>query len=157
MERKRIFRLLNATIPKAMFMGFTAVVATLVLYIVQKNGLKRSLFSKTDITDNKIFEVYSYALGVLLVFRNGQAYSRWWDGAQELRVATKQWHDACAQLIASSVTSKADEEKIHVFHHVVVRLFSILQCSALQYIADMEDEEFEILNTHGLGEDISTG
>jgi len=57
MERKRIFRLLNATIPKAMFMGFTAVVATLVLYIVQKNGLKRSLFSKTDITDNKIFEV----------------------------------------------------------------------------------------------------
>jgi len=157
MERKRIFRLLNATIPKAMFMGFTAVVATLVLYIVQKNGLKRSLFSKTDITDNKIFEVYSYALGVLLVFRNGQAYSRWWDGAQELRVATKQWHDACAQLIASSVTSKADEEKIHVFHHVVVRLFSILQCSALQYIADMEDEEFEILNTHGLGEDTLNG
>lgn len=157
MFRKSISGILNATIPKAMGMACIGIALTFLLFVMQKHVLHRQLFTKTDVSDNKIFQVYSYALGVLLVFRNGQAYNRWWEGAQELRVATKQWHDACAQLVASSITSKASQEKIQVFNHMIVRLFSILQCSALQYVADMEDEQFEVLNPRGLGEDTING
>jgi len=100
--------------------------------------------------DGKVYGVYSSCLAFLVVFRNGKAYSRWWDGVQAMTKLKTDWVDACAQIVAATVVSKKPEEKKRAYCHVLARLFSILSCIAFKHIADMKDEKFEILNMEGL-------
>merc|ERR1719335_2145575 len=89
-------------------------------------GIEKSLL------DNRIYTAFSFALGFLLVFRNSQAYSRFWEGARLLRLASKEWYDACAQAIAFVSTSDKHRHEVQHFRHMSCRLFSLLMASSLQ-------------------------
>merc|ERR1719161_1681771 len=60
-----------------------------------------------------------------------------------------EWFDACSSLIAFTHGAK-DQEKADVLRHIIVRLFSLLHACALQDIAEMEEEEFELIDIRGL-------
>eukprot|EP00928_Gymnodinium_smaydae_P096764 TRINITY_DN8612_c0_g1_i3.p1 TRINITY_DN8612_c0_g1~~TRINITY_DN8612_c0_g1_i3.p1 ORF type:complete len:655 (-),score=86.96 TRINITY_DN8612_c0_g1_i3:152-2026(-) len=95
---------------------------------------------------------YNAALGALIVFRTQQAYSRWWEGGALLQQVRGEWYNAASSLIAFT-TRKSEYKKQAVnFQHLIVRLMSMLYCSALQQVAEIPHEEFEILDTAGIEE-----
>lgn len=100
---------------------------------------------------------FIFVLGFALVFRSSQGYSRYWDGANLLRQMRTEWHDAAAQICCFCMTSgKTDDEK-DAYKSCVVRLFSLLHCLALQQIADMEDESFEVIDLASLDPNLLQG
>merc|ERR1712232_635208 len=54
-----------------------------------------------------------------------------------------------SSLIAFSTQNPEKYTETRDFQHLMVRLFSLLFCSALQQVAMLEDDGFEILNTEG--------
>jgi len=44
------------------------------------------------------YSSFTAVLGFMLVFRNSQAYNRYWEGTNHLKTMTAEWLDACAQL-----------------------------------------------------------
>jgi len=106
-----------------------------------------------NLNGSQIWTGYNMALGFLLVFRTQQAYSRWWEGGTLLQQVRGEWYNATSSLIA--FTAQGDErlQRVVHFQHLIVRLMSMLYCSALQQVAMMHDDRFEILNIDGLEED----
>jgi putative membrane protein len=91
-----------------------------------------------------------FVLGFALVFRSSQGYSRYWDGANLLRQMRTEWHDACSQVCAFCMTSDKSPAEKHAFMSCMVRLFSLMHCLALQQVADMEDDSFEVIDLESL-------
>lgn len=134
----------RSVIPKAIGVGIFASATAIVFHVLANEGVLSFAM------DGKNYAVYSSCLAFLLVFRNGKAYSRWWDGVQAMTQLKTDWLDACAQLVASTLMSDAPTEKVTAYIHVMARLFSILSCISFKHIADMHDERFEVLNVDGL-------
>ena len=65
-------------------------------------------------------------LRILVVFRTGQAYNRFWDGSTLTHQMRGDWFDAASSIISFTRTSKADSTKLWEFRQIVVRLFSAL-------------------------------
>lgn len=148
-----LHRIFCSVFPKAAFVGLLgSLLGFGLLALRQNHGYQ--LISYKNAKDNDLYSVYSVALGFLVVFRNGQAYDRWWDGAKTLGCAMTEWMDACMQLVSCTTSSHADHDKVIGFNHVVIRLFSLLTAVAFKHIGDMEDEDFEVLSLTGM-DDIS--
>eukprot|EP00929_Paragymnodinium_shiwhaense_P061866 TRINITY_DN30906_c0_g1_i1.p1 TRINITY_DN30906_c0_g1~~TRINITY_DN30906_c0_g1_i1.p1 ORF type:complete len:675 (+),score=136.83 TRINITY_DN30906_c0_g1_i1:168-2192(+) len=98
---------------------------------------------------------YTSVLGFLLVFRTQIAYSRFWEGGTTLQQVRGVWFNAVSNLVAFSNDSEEEEMrfKVEKFQHLLVRLMSMMYCSALQQIADMDDEHFEIIDVYGVNVD----
>merc|ERR1719335_544510 len=60
-----------------------------------------------------------------------------------------EWFDACSSLIAFTNAAK-DQIAAEELRQIFVRLFSLLHSCALQDIAEMEEEEFELIDIRGL-------
>ncbi|CAE8599717.1 unnamed protein product, partial [Polarella glacialis] len=94
-----------------------------------------------------IWSSYSFVLGFVMVFRNNQAYSRFWEGTSLTKQMKGQWYVAFSNIFA--FCSRDDSKKADVarFQSVLVRLASLLHCSALHHICDLEDNRLEIINS----------
>lgn len=102
---------------------------------------------------SRLYNTFTWVFGFVLVFRTGVAYNRYWDGQNLLKVMTTEWYDACAQITCfaeTSINQGADPASVHSFQNGLVRLFSLLHCLALQHIAEMEDESFEVIDLSGM-------
>jgi len=93
----------------------------------------------------KIWSGYTTVLGFLIVFRNNQAYTRFWEGATLINQVRGEWFNAVSCLIAFSTTDPARSATKQEFQHTLVRLASILYCFALQQICDLDDNALEII------------
>lgn len=91
-----------------------------------------------------------FVLGFLVVFRTQQAYSRFWEGATILQQVRGEWFNAASSVIAFSSTKKELLEDVDHFQSVFIRLMSLLYCTALQQVAVLADEQFEIINIEGM-------
>eukprot|EP00928_Gymnodinium_smaydae_P096766 TRINITY_DN8612_c0_g3_i1.p1 TRINITY_DN8612_c0_g3~~TRINITY_DN8612_c0_g3_i1.p1 ORF type:complete len:618 (-),score=75.01 TRINITY_DN8612_c0_g3_i1:111-1904(-) len=96
---------------------------------------------------------YNAALGALIVFRTSQAYSRWWEGGTLLQQVRGEWYNAASNLIAFTTRNSAYKKQAVEFQHLLVRLMSMLYCSALQQVAEIPHDEYEILDTSGIEQD----
>jgi len=92
----------------------------------------------------------TFVMGFLLVFRTQQAYSRYWEGSTLLQQIKGEWFNAVSSLFAFCTTEESLKKETQHFQHVVVRLMSMLHCTALQQIAVMDDENFEIIDNAGI-------
>lgn len=101
-----------------------------------------------------LFQTFSWVLGFILVFRTSQAYTRYWEGAQLLHTVTSEWFDACAQCSAFALVSENSKEDILAFIGTLIRLFSLLHCSALQQVSVMEDDKFVIIDPQHLNSEL---
>jgi len=93
---------------------------------------------------------YSFVLGFLLVFRNGQAYGRFKTGSKELFEVGTEWMDAAASLLSFCSQKPEMKEQVRHFMQLLVRLMSMLHCSGLQEVCDMEDDSQEIIDPGGI-------
>lgn len=141
-----MFRLRGSVFPKAFVLAAVSMGLALASRATDVFGIEKSLL------DNRIYTAFSFALGFLLVFRNSQAYSRFWEGARLLRLASKEWYDACAQAIAFVSTSDKHRHEVQHFRHMSCRLFSLLMASSLQECSSLTDDVFEVLDLKGFDE-----
>eukprot|EP00929_Paragymnodinium_shiwhaense_P113313 TRINITY_DN8158_c0_g2_i1.p1 TRINITY_DN8158_c0_g2~~TRINITY_DN8158_c0_g2_i1.p1 ORF type:complete len:539 (+),score=82.79 TRINITY_DN8158_c0_g2_i1:78-1694(+) len=93
---------------------------------------------------------YMFILGFLLVFRTQIAFSRFWEGASTLLSVKGSWVNAASNIIAFSTHNLERKAEVASFHHLLVRLMSLLFCASLQQIATLDDEHFEILGDEGI-------
>ncbi|CAE8655278.1 unnamed protein product, partial [Polarella glacialis] len=129
--------------PKAAVWGFaSALIAVLV---------KLFVFSWHDTAYmdgiEDIWSGYTFVLGFLIVFRNNQAYNRFWEGTSLTKQMKGQWFVSFSGLFAFCSRDKAKKADVARFQTVLVRLASLLHCSALQQICDLEDNSLEIINS----------
>ncbi|CAE8633579.1 unnamed protein product [Polarella glacialis] len=94
-----------------------------------------------------IWSGYTFVLGFLIVFRNNQAYNRFWEGTSLTKQMKGQWFVSFSGLFAFCSRDKAKKADVARFQTVLVRLASLLHCSALQQICDLEDNSLEIINS----------
>lgn len=97
-----------------------------------------------------IWSRYTFVLGFLLVFRNGQAYARFKMGTRELLEASEEWMDAASSLVAFCSHEDKFKEQVRHFVQLLVRLMSMLHCAALQAVSDKEDDSEEIIDPGGV-------
>jgi len=142
----------RSIIPKSLALGIVAGMLAL-LWNRLRSDYGFEIVSAENLENSReLYSTFSFALGFLCVWRNGNAFSRWWDGIQTLATAMTEWLDAASQLVAATSQSKKSPEEIMAFNHVLTRLFSIMTCLALKHVATMHDEDFEVLNIQGLDE-----
>lgn len=103
-----------------------------------------------DKSVSSVLSSYNFVIGFLIVFRTQQAYQRFTEGATLLQQVRGMWLNAASSLIAFSSQRAEQKEEVQSFHHLLIRLFSLLHCVALQEIADMDDEGFDILDPAGI-------
>lgn len=104
-----------------------------------------------------IWSGYNFVLGFLLVFRTQQAYSRFWEGSTLLQEVRGEWFNAVSSLVAFSTRQQAKQTEVREFQHLLVRLMSMLYCTALQLVHREADETtpvcFEIIDPEGISPD----
>lgn len=100
-----------------------------------------------------IWSGYTGVLGFLVVFRNNQAYARFWEGASLVRMVRGEWFNATSQLIAFSSVKFQDpvmSQKASEFKELLICLMSALYCSALRQICELDEEALPILDLSGI-------
>jgi len=135
--------------------AFTVALPSAVLAIVLQFLLKGELGGElTELGEklrnqmdgmNTIWSGYTTVLGFLIVFRNNQAYTRFWEGATLINQVRGEWFNAVSCLIAFCSRDAARQDDVRYFQYSLVRLASILYCFALQQICALDDDALEIL------------
>lgn len=138
-----IFQLTGSVFPKALPWAVLNAVCGALLSELLPNDLD---FEGFDI----MWSSYTFVLGFLIVFRNNQAYTRFWEGGTLVNQMRGEWMNATSSLMAFCNDSKEKKAEIAHFQHLLIRLMSMLHCCALQQVADLEDDSLEIISTRGL-------
>ena len=99
---------------------------------------------------NSVWSSYSFVLSFLVVFRNNQAYSRFWEGATLMNEMRGEWLNVCTSLIAFCSAEEDRAEEVAVFQELLVRLMSLLHCSALQAVCKLADKRLELIDVYGI-------
>merc|ERR1712176_1119934 len=79
-----------------------------------------------------------------------QAYGRYWDGITALQYVRGVWFNATSNLIAFTSADPEREQEVQSFQHLLVRLMSLMHCTALQEVAVMEDLDFTVIGNDGV-------
>jgi len=98
-----------------------------------------------------LWGTFTFTLGFLLVFRTQIAYQRYWNGLSELMRTRTVWLNAASNLIA--FTSRDEKKKFETreFEQIIIRLFSLLYCVAVQQVAfGMDKDSFTFLRVRDL-------
>ena len=77
------------------------------------------------------FGLFTSVLGLLLTFRTGQAYSRFWEGTCAAYEVTGGLCKVASNLLAFAHHNKAREEEVGAFKQTVTRLVSLLSAMML--------------------------
>lgn len=101
--------------------------------------------------DSQCYSMLGWVLGFILVFRTGQAYNRFWSGADLLHQLGTVWYKSCAQIVCFAETSGYDPVTKYSFQLSMTRLYSLLHCFALQQISDVDDDFLEVIDPQGIG------
>jgi len=150
----------GSVFPKAMVWAIpNAIVAVLLhMYARQEqagdDGGGGGLLDLTGV--NLVWGGYTSVLGFLVVFRNNQAYTRFWEGATLINQVRGEWFNAVSTLFAFCNHTEEFHQRVDVFQHTLVRLASMLYCSALQQVCDLQDDTLEIIETQGMDQDSLT-
>ncbi|CAE8603029.1 unnamed protein product [Polarella glacialis] len=94
-----------------------------------------------------VWSSYTSVLGFLIVFRNNQAFSRFWEGTTLTKQMRGQWFSAFSSLFSFCSRDESKRAEVARFQKSMVRLASLLHCSALQHICSLEDDSLEVINS----------
>mmetsp|Transcript_100610 Transcript_100610/g.305320 ORF Transcript_100610/g.305320 Transcript_100610/m.305320 type:complete len:577 (+) Transcript_100610:3-1733(+) len=155
---RKVFRVRGSVIGFAAMVALPNALLTVLVKYIQDNVLPPYMQENMALTDSAAWSAFSFLVGFLIVFRTGQAYNRFWDGATSTHRMHAEWLDACTSVMAFCKHSKADEKVRKDFQHRWVRLFSVLHAVALAEIEDCNSEsiedirafKMELLNAEGL-------
>jgi len=148
-----IFRLTGSVFPKAWCWAMpNALLAIFLHWFIEPSKLDGERWANSMQGVDIIWGGYTFVLGFLVVFRNNQAYTRFWEGATLINQVRGEWFNAVSSLIAFCNKSEDKKSQVDHFQHLLVRLASMLYCSALQQVCALEDDTLEIIDTNGMDE-----
>jgi len=141
-------KLSGSVFPQSFFVALPiATVTTLLFWIQYKDAVEAGeALNDNVLRDNAVWNGFSFLVGFLIVFRTSQCYVRFWEACTSTHSMRAEWFDACSSLVAFARHSSAGEEKVKHFENILIRLFSMLHCSALASIVDnlsMPDDQIE--------------
>jgi len=99
---------------------------------------------------NSAWFSYKFLVCFLVVFRTQQAYSHYWEGVTLLHKTKGDWLNAFSCIIAFCSTDPKKAHEVAAFQHLVVRLMSLLHCSALQQVTMLDNEAFDVIDLVGV-------
>lgn len=137
-------RVEGSTFPKATFRAIPVAVFAFVLKYLEVQGFV-DLSGLDVLTQGSVYSGFGFVLGVSLVFRTSQSYLRYWTAATSVHEMGAEWADSCASLVAFALVSNRPRAEQGHFAHTVVTLFSLLHALALEELADIKNENFEVL------------
>jgi len=139
----------GSVVPKALVWAFpNAILAFLVgRYSHLAGPLKLDLEMDGVIA---IWGSYTFILGFLMVFRNSQAHIRFWEGTTAIYQVRTFWLASAGSIIAFCNREPEKQEEVRRFQHLYLRLLSMLFCSSLQRISEIQDDSMEILDPRGI-------
>jgi len=99
----------------------------------------------SDVFDHPyVYQIYTFVLGFVLVFRCNLAYQRFWEGRTCLELMSSKWSDAALQsIIFDNVANKPEMDR-RAFRARILSLFSLLHATALARLQDC-DQEMEVI------------
>lgn len=87
-------------------------------------------------------------LAFMVAFRNNQGWSRYWEGATLLQQTRGEWFNAISSCFAFCNPQPEHKEKVVQFQGLLIRLMSLLFCSAITSVSDQDD--FEVIDMKSL-------
>jgi len=108
---------------------------------VDDEGWQQSLGMPGILDDSAPWSAFTFLVGFLIVFRTSEAYGRFWGGCTATHLLRAHWFSACAETLAFCRHSREAQERVWVFQHTLVRLFSLLHAVALAEIEDCESDD----------------
>lgn len=137
-----IFQYHGSVFPKALCWAIpnSALAAVLHHYFHEENEDRQATGGVSI-----LWSGYTFVLGFLIVFLTNQAYSRFWEGATLINQVRGTWFNAVSNMVAFCSHREDRHEDVDRFQHTIVRLASMLYCSALQQICDLPDDTLEII------------
>jgi len=107
----------------------------------------------------QVWAGFSSVLAFLIVFRNNQAYSRFWEGATLIQQIRGEWFNAVSSLISFMASREGPSatpeqlQRMDDFQHLLIRLMSLMYGAALHQVTDDKDAAVEIIDTDGVSRD----
>jgi len=147
-----IFQLRGSIFPKALVWSLPSAFLSLaaIMFFKRFPGALPAGFQASPAI--QLWSSFTGMLGFLLVFRTQIAYSRFWEGGTLLQQVRGVWFNATSNLIAFSNSSSAAQCDLAKFQQLLVKLMSLLYCTALQQVASVDDTHFEVLDLTGIDE-----
>merc|ERR1719265_133304 len=150
----------GSVFPKAaMASVIPAVVSALLRFYMNNNPEFRDAIGLGD-SGNSIFGGFSFVLGFLVVFRSQLGYNRWWEGGTLLCQLRGEFLNSYSSLLAFCNSAPEKREDVRRFQQQLVRLFSLLYCTALAQVTPNAQEvtgqalnTFELINLDGFDPD----
>eukprot|EP00746_Dinoflagellata_sp_MGD_P056995 gnl/MRDRNA2_/MRDRNA2_24580_c0_seq2.p1 gnl/MRDRNA2_/MRDRNA2_24580_c0~~gnl/MRDRNA2_/MRDRNA2_24580_c0_seq2.p1 ORF type:complete len:551 (+),score=47.13 gnl/MRDRNA2_/MRDRNA2_24580_c0_seq2:100-1752(+) len=142
-----VFRVHGSVFPKAAVVAVPPTLIAVAMRVLFPEFSER--FASDDI--GRLYNTFIWVLGIVLVFRTSQAYARYWEGAQLIESVYSDFFDSCACVInfSETCTTKSRAE-INAFQSIIVGLFSLMHCCALQQVTVREDDSFEVIDMEGM-------
>lgn len=114
------------------------------LQIMRQNDIVDSdHFFSNVLNNNAGYTSFTFLCGFLIVFRTQQGYGRFCDGLTNLKAMQAEWYCAASNLVAFCRHSKAEAKEIRMFHHILLRLMSLLHAVALAELEGKEEDDDE--------------
>lgn len=127
-----------------------AAVGVLLLYCDEWFPGKREDMGMFDISGSQIWNATTAVLALLLGFRTGQGFSRFWEGTTLLHQMRGEWFDTVSNCVTFSIAAKkAKPKEVTEFRHTLIRLMSLCHGSSLEEIADNQIK-LESIDVFGL-------
>merc|ERR1719478_420593 len=112
-------------------------------------GLREDL-GISELGKSTVWNASISVLSILLGFRTGQAFSRFWEGTGLLHQMRGEWFDTVSNCVTFSISAKKSKPvEVVRFRHCLVRLMSRCHGSALEEIAE-NSFQIEAIDTFGL-------
>eukprot|EP00439_Symbiodinium_sp_Y106_P032713 s197_g3.t3 len=150
----------GSVFPKAFIVALPSALLAMAIHVFA-NDLGFQIAESDDVTAG-VIGGYTFVLGFLINTRASEAYSRWWEGGTLMQQLRGEWFNAYSSLLAFCSTDPEKREvtgvglkltDVQKFQQLLVRLMSLLYCSALQQVAtppEVMPESFEIIETVGM-------
>jgi len=136
---KTIFRLNGSVLPYGALFALPGAIATGILHATWNPDLKG--------TDNievarfgDVWTAYTFSLGFLVVFRNNQAYNRFWEGASKVHEIRAELFSCASTLMAYCSSKEEMQEEVANFQELLIRLVSLLFATCMSEISTDDDE-----------------
>lgn len=110
-----------------------------------------------------IWQTFNFLVGLLVIFRTSQSYTRFWTGTTSAYKMSSEWYSCCAMLMSFSNASGADPDRVKSFQNKIIRLFSMLHAVAFGELEDAGEKHktksykrvaaftLDIIDIEGLG------
>lgn len=135
--------------------GWPTVVATslsVTFSLMRELGDFENIFTSLGAT--YAYQVFTFVLGFVLVFRCQQAYNRFWEGRGAIETMSNNWLNACQNICVFDSVSSFPQANITIFRNKMISLFSLLHASALRSMCEhLGDGKLEVIK--GLDEKVS--